>query len=247
MPTERGGGWQTRPVFVTSTFRDMHAERDWLRTHVIPVLEERLQARRCHLETVDLRWGGETVSEDEEAKELIVLKVCLDEIERCRPFLVAILGDRYGWVPPPERMQRAVDEAGFDTSVEGKSITHLEIEFGVLDSPDQRRRSHFYFREPLPHDQMPPDVAAQYSDAHSPDPEVRQYSGRLAKLTARIQYEMEGRVHHYPAQWDAERDEVVGLEEFGRMVLADIWRDLEAEIPPVEEEEEEPTWRDEER
>jgi hypothetical protein len=35
--------WHTRPIFVTSTFRDMHAERDWLREHVLPALEERLQ------------------------------------------------------------------------------------------------------------------------------------------------------------------------------------------------------------
>jgi len=167
-------GWQTRPVFVTGTFRDMQAERDWLRAHVIPVLEERLRARHCNLETVDLRWGVESTSEpDEEAKELIVLKVCLDEIERCRPFLVALLGDRYGWVPPSERMERAVNEAGFETDIVDKSITHLEIEFGVLDSPDQRTRSYFYFREPLPYAEMPPEMAAQYSDAHSPDPEVR--------------------------------------------------------------------------
>jgi hypothetical protein len=145
----------------------------WLREHVIPELEERLRERRRHLEMIDLRWGVEAVSVDEEhAKELIVLKVCLDEIERTRPFLIALLGDRYGWVPAAERMRAAVDEAGFETSVEGKSITALEIEFGVLDSPDQRGRSHFYFREPLPCDEMPLEIAAQYSDAHSPEIEA---------------------------------------------------------------------------
>jgi len=242
----RESRWQTRPVFVTSTFRDMHAERDWLREHVIPELEERVRERRRHLEMIDLRWGVETVSEGEEhAKELIVLKVCLDEIERSRPFLIALLGDRYGWVPPAERMQAAVDEAGFETSVEGKSVTALEIEFGVLDSPDQRGRSHFYFRKPLPHDEMPPDVAAQYSDAHSPEPEVRERVHRLEALKERIKGELPDRVHDYAATWDAEEQEVVGLEEFGRQVLEDLWRDLADEIPEVTEEE--PTWRDEER
>ena len=32
--------WRSRPIFITSTFRDMHAERDRLRIHVFPVLEE---------------------------------------------------------------------------------------------------------------------------------------------------------------------------------------------------------------
>jgi hypothetical protein len=52
--------WRSRPVFITSTFRDMHAERDWLRTRVFPELEERLRDRRIHLEPIDLRWGIDT-------------------------------------------------------------------------------------------------------------------------------------------------------------------------------------------
>ena len=40
----------------------MHAERDWLRNHVLPVLEERLRARQHHLETIELRWGVDTAS-----------------------------------------------------------------------------------------------------------------------------------------------------------------------------------------
>jgi len=57
-----GSQWQSRPVFLTSTFRDMHPERDWLRNHVLPVLEERLRARQHHLETINLRWGVDTAS-----------------------------------------------------------------------------------------------------------------------------------------------------------------------------------------
>ena len=49
--------WRTRSVFISSTFIDMQEERDFLRTRVFPELEERLQARRCHLEWVDLRLG----------------------------------------------------------------------------------------------------------------------------------------------------------------------------------------------
>jgi len=238
--------WRSVPVYICSTLLDMQAERDWLRAHVIPVLEERLRARRCHLETVDLRWGIDTMSEDaEQAKELIVLKVCLDEIARCRPFVIALVGDRYGWVPPPERMQRAVDEAGFATDIEGKSITHLQIEFGVLDNPDQSRGSHVYLRAPLPYDQMPLEVAEGYSNAHSPDPEVRAGWRRLQALKARIEQEMPGRVRHYSAQWDTDRTEVVGLEGFGQMVLEDLWQDLEAEVAAIEGQPR--TWLDEER
>ena len=86
----------------------MQAERDYLRDHVFPVLEERLRERYHHLEPIDLRWGVETVSlEKQRVKELLVLKVCLAEIERSRPFLIALIGGRYGWVPPQERLDAA--------------------------------------------------------------------------------------------------------------------------------------------
>lgn len=45
--------WHARPVFISGTFEDMQAERDHLRTHVFPELEERLKARRHHLEWVE--------------------------------------------------------------------------------------------------------------------------------------------------------------------------------------------------
>ena len=55
---------------------------------------------------------------------------------------------------PPHRTRRA------GSLRIGRSVTELEIEFGILSDPDQRRRSFFYFRDPLPYAQMPSDVAA---------------------------------------------------------------------------------------
>ncbi|NCO43644.1 MAG: hypothetical protein COZ06_33870 [Armatimonadetes bacterium CG_4_10_14_3_um_filter_66_18] len=95
----------------------MQAERDYLREHLFPRLEEKLRERRHHLETIDLRWGVETVSVDEEeAKELLVLKVCLAEVERSRPFLIVLPGDRYGSVLPKMRMTAAVVAIGGATA-----------------------------------------------------------------------------------------------------------------------------------
>src|SRR5262249_25497063 len=139
--------WQSRPLFISSTFADMQAERDHLRTHVFPALEERLKARRRHLEWVDLRLGVATASETQaEARELQVLKVCLAEVNRCRPFLIVLLGDRYGWVPPAECIVAAAAEEGFAADVIGRSVTDLEIRYGVLADPKQQPRSFFYFR-----------------------------------------------------------------------------------------------------
>ncbi len=241
------GVWGTRPVFVCSTFADMQAERDHLRNVVFPELAERLAQYRQHLEPIDLRWGVETVAAgDEEAKELLVLTVCLDEIERSRPFFLGLLGDRYGSVPPEERMHAAAQEAHYEEDVRGRSITALEIEFGVLNSPDQRRRCHFYLREPLPYDRMTPDVTAQYSTEHEKKEGAQEAAQRLRDLKARLERELPGRVHRYAAQWDEEQQQVVGLEEWGQQVLEDLWRDIEEESRTLAQR---PalTWQEEER
>jgi hypothetical protein len=49
--------WRTVRVFLSSTFRDMHAERDHLVKVVFPALRERLLPYRLELLDIDLRWG----------------------------------------------------------------------------------------------------------------------------------------------------------------------------------------------
>jgi tetratricopeptide (TPR) repeat protein len=224
--------WSARPVFITSTFQDMQAERDVLRNFVFPALEEKLRARRQHLEWVDLRVGVPIAGETDEAKrELQVLKVCLDEVRRTRPFLVALIGDRYGWVAQKGRIAAAAAEVGFTTDVSGRSVTDLEIDFGVFADPEQRRRCLFYFRNPLPYVEMPDDVASRYSDAHATDPQAPERAARLKALKTRIEKEFADRTSPYHAAWDAAHHRVTGLEEWARQVEQDLWAELTAEHP----------------
>src|SRR5262249_58542783 len=126
--------WRPRPVFISSTFADMQAERDYLRTRVLPELEERLRARRHYLSFVDRGVGVATDAVEEAGGEAEVLKQCLAEVKRCRPFLIVLLGDRYGWVPPADRLATA----GFAAESAGCSVTELEIDLGVLSAPEQQ-------------------------------------------------------------------------------------------------------------
>jgi hypothetical protein len=104
--------WQEVRVFISSTFRDMQAERDHLTRFVFPRLREALAKRRIRMVDVDLRWG---VTADQDAFDL-----CMREIEDCHPRFLCILGGRYGWVPPPavvgadfmDRLRRGKSEAG---------------------------------------------------------------------------------------------------------------------------------------
>ena len=220
--------WQSQPIFISSTFADMQAERDHLRTHVFPALEEHLRARRRHLEWVDLRLGVATAALDTgEARELQVLKVCLAEVRRCRPFLIVLLGDRYGWVPPAERIAAAAREEGFGGDIVGRSVTDLEIRFGILEDAEQQPRSIFYCRAPLPYAAMPPAIAALYSDAYGSDPDADDRTQRLAGLKHEIETRLPDRVRRYAVGWDSGRLRVNGLDDWGRSVVQDILSELD--------------------
>ncbi|MDQ2976167.1 MAG: DUF4062 domain-containing protein [Acidobacteriota bacterium] len=52
------GAWKTIRVFISSTFKDIHAERDHLTRFVFPRLRERLLKRRMHLVDVEVRRHG---------------------------------------------------------------------------------------------------------------------------------------------------------------------------------------------
>lgn len=159
--------------------------------------------------------------------------------------MIVLLGDRYGWVPPEERIAATAQEAGFTTETVGKSVTALEIEFGILQcDPGQRRRCRFYFRDPLPYAQMLPALAAEYSDAHAADPAVRAAAEKLERLKRRIEQDPElgPRVRHYRLGWNGR---VAGLEAWGQQVLGALWADLDeetraaVEAPPT-------TWQEQE-
>lgn len=48
---------ETVRVLISSTFRDMHAEQDWLVKVLFLELRERMARRNLYLVDVDLRWG----------------------------------------------------------------------------------------------------------------------------------------------------------------------------------------------
>ncbi|KAF0185691.1 MAG: tetratricopeptide repeat domain containing protein [Caulobacteraceae bacterium] len=132
-------------VFVSSTFLDMQTERNELVTKTFPALRAKYRARGVELFEVDLRWG--ITREQQERGE--TLPTLLAEIDRCRPYFIGLLGDRYGWVPPAAAL---TDKLKADYPVlaeaQGTSVTALEIMHGVLSDPETAARACFFERDP---------------------------------------------------------------------------------------------------
>jgi nephrocystin-3 len=147
---ELGDAPQTRVVrvFLSSTFRDFMQERDLLVKQVFPELRRKARERGVEVAEVDLRWG----ITEEESRHGKVLPICLAEIQRCRPYFVGMLGERYGWVPPDDEDNRVVladeEHAWVEEHLGRRSVTELEVLHGVLNNPEMAGRAFFYFRDP---------------------------------------------------------------------------------------------------
>jgi hypothetical protein len=139
-------GASSRPrvirVFVSSTFRDMQAEREELVKHVFPQLRKLCEQRGVTWGEVDLRWGVT----DEQKAEGKVLPVCLAEIDRCQPYFIGLVGERYGWVPesmPADlRAQRP-----WLAEVPGGSVTELAVAGVFLYFPRLRLKMEGSLRQ----------------------------------------------------------------------------------------------------
>ena len=113
-------------VFVSSTFNDMHPERNLMIGKIFPMIADHCHKRKLEFTGVDLRWG---VTEEQSQRGETV-SICMNEIDRCRPLFIAMLGERYGWVPD-----------GSDISV-----TEQEIRYGALEAPADTE-AFFYLRD----------------------------------------------------------------------------------------------------
>ena len=133
-------------VFLSSTFRDFMEERDLLVKQVFPELRRKARERGIEVVDVDLRWG----ITEEESRQGKVIPICLGEIDRCRPYFVGMLGERYGWIPPADQYSPEVIERQhwLKDYLGGVSVTELEILHGVLNDPAMAGRAFFYFRDP---------------------------------------------------------------------------------------------------
>jgi len=205
---------RTIRVFVSSTFKDMHGEREELVKFTFPELRKRCRERAVEFVDVDLRWGVT----DEKKSEGKVLPICLAEIERCRPYFIGILGERYGWVPQDIDSQ-LLDAQEWLKEHREKSVTELEILHSVLNDPQMKKLTFFYFRDPNTSERVEQELnkAADYL----PEPQVSKE--KLKRLKEKI------REDGYPI-----KENYANAKSLGQYILEDLWKVIEKRFPQEE-------------
>lgn len=146
-------------IFISSTFRDMQDERDELMKKTFPVLRRKAAERDVTLTELDLRWGI-TPEESESGK---VVEICLREIENSAPFFIGIIGNRYGWIPSQGDLGESLIERFSQVNgyVERQlSVTEMEMQFGVLERPDDMHAFFFIKKQETDDADEPEKLAA---------------------------------------------------------------------------------------
>ncbi|XP_028283440.1 telomerase protein component 1 [Parambassis ranga] len=206
--------WQGVRVFISSTFRDMHSERDVLVQNVFPELRRRAAPHCLYLQEVELRWGV-TEEESERATELCLSEVCRSQM------LVGILGERYGQVPPRPVLPELPQYSWLASAPDGLSITEMEIrQFQALHPDTAKQRMFCYFRDPNILKSVPvawrADFAAESKDAES---KMKSLKSRLLASDVKV-------TENYSCEWGGVvegKPHLRNLEDFGKAVLEELW------------------------
>ena len=213
-----------KTVFVSSTFKDMHYERDAIREITAPLLNAEARKYGDELDFCDLRWGINTGELDTDEGSKKVLDVCLDEIDRCEPPMVVLLGYRYGWIPEADLIKTAAERKHLELDDLEKSVTALEIEYGALCGKEKWRNTLFYFRE------IEGDAPSDYLA------EDKEHEEKISALKNRIKDITGGKLKSYTLKWNGSGFD--GVNTFAEMLAEDIramivpaWKEMENLTP----------------
>lgn len=188
-------------VFLSSTFADMQNERNYFSMFVQPKLRAMCEERGVSFFSVDLRWG---ITEEDQINDK-VLPICLSEIDKCRPYFIGIIGNRYGSIVHKitDNMQNTIP---WLEGKAGKSITELEMLYGALDREINSKIGNcaFYIRDSklseslFPHEESEPEGLVRLKETITQNPEI------------------------HSARYDS-------VEKFGELILKDftVWLDTQ--------------------
>ncbi|KAK5582092.1 hypothetical protein RB653_003675 [Dictyostelium firmibasis] len=215
--------WRNAKVFISSTFLDMQGERDLLVKTIFPELRAKCLKNRIHLTEIDLRWG---ITEEDALKNRSI-DLCLEEVDRCRPFFISLLGQRYGWVPKKEQIPQDSKYDWIRELPTQRSITELEVLYAAFQGKKKpTTNSLVYLRDPSFSEQVPKQFKDQF------ECEDRTSQSKLEQLKQKIIQSNSPHLSHYTysAKWGGVNSEGIpistGLDDLCQRIENDLWNNI---------------------
>lgn len=181
-----------KKFFISSTFHDMHAERDMIQNIVQPAVNQKLNEQGEYVSFSDLRWGIDTMSD---ATKYRILDACFDEINSCKPFFIVFIGGRYGWIPSNELVSPYQDRFG-NIDILNKSITELEVLYALKLNANELNRCLFYFKD---------DDSCQDEEGLKREEVIK----RIGDLQQKIEKIAPTQIRHYSSIVDTQTEEIL--------------------------------------
>lgn len=206
-------------IFISSSFMDMQHERDAIRYLVLPQVNDYLRQNYGQETTIiDLRWGIDTTEHDEASSMKKIIRTCLFEIDNCKPFMIVLLGDRYGTLISKEQYSKYVPDADKFYSGDTIGVTELEIRYAMHLAKQDKMHILFYFRD------------MDYSSVSDIEKESIYFDNidsaeKFAKLTAlknEIHKLFPEKCRSYAVSWDGDSSQLCGINDFANIVVEDI-------------------------
>jgi len=241
--------WKEYNIFISSTFKDMDAERDAIKHFVIPRLNRRYRPYCISFYAVDLRFGVNTQNLCEEDSENMVLSACFSKIDSSRPFFIGLLGERYGWIPDNDRLDYIISTLADDKKClledgGGCSVTELEILYGALGGDGNNiNRSLFFFRDEDSYRNIPDELKPDYKDICNnalSDTDIIHLTSKLSSLKSKIRDACSRRMleHHcedYHLDWDLSKNSYYDMSNFINLVYQRLCLEIDKEIGQCKE------------
>jgi len=207
---------QTLRLYLASVPGEMDGERAVIEGLVLPELRARAETMGLAIELVD-----PTKAKGEEWD----LAQRFREIDSCRPFFLALLGERYG--DPPRAVSLDL-VAAYPWLAEdpGRSVLELEILHAALRDPGNAGGAFFYCRDSR-FPAMVPDLQRSRFLAES-----ERAAARLASLKERIRSTGRPVFDGYPCGWSAGLERASRLDALAERILEDLWPAIQEHARP---------------
>lgn len=214
--------WKTLKVFISSTFRDMHSERDILTRTVFPLLRTKLSDYLINVHEIDMRWG----ITEAEANNNESLEICLNQVLDCDIF-IGILGERYGYTMTNYPVSSNPKLNWLRSYPSGASITELEIECQLRKNRTKNsyNDTFFYFRSNSSFiDHVPEEITWHFNSENSIAKEkIVSLKARLSKLPYEICKRYESKWFKIDQNIEGSRALLGGLDQFAQAVFSNLF------------------------
>lgn len=129
--------------FLSSTFRDLQEERDYIVNAIFPALRDISEHRGIPFSWCDLRFGVSSFDEEN------IIRICLKNVESSSPCIVGLLGENYGSIPKKlntEQIKRLSIFQGVPAMLKKQyGYTEIEMRYFISQNEGKDALDFYYF------------------------------------------------------------------------------------------------------